>query len=220
MRQSRTAALAVVLVMTAASRAASGEHCIVLEDFAGAADNAFPAGWVVREEAGRSVYSVRAEDGVRFLHAAAKGSGIQAAREHEWDLREYPVLRWRWRPREFPRGANEQSGPNDSALAVYVVFRHTPVTVKSLKYIWSERVPKGTSLESSHGLTQVLVVEDGAPRDHRAWAEERANVAEDYQRRFDDREVPKPLGIAVLTDSDDTKSYAEGDYAGFRVCRE
>jgi hypothetical protein len=32
--------------------------------------------------------------------------------------------------------------------------------------------------------------------------------------------VPKPSGIAVLTDSDDTASLAQGDYAGFRACRE
>ena len=29
----------------------------------------------------------------------------------------------------------------------------------------------------------------------------------------------KPAGIAVLTDADDTRSRAEGDYANFRVCR-
>jgi len=32
-------------------------------------------------------------------------------------------------------------------------------------------------------------------------------------------ESPKPGGIAVLTDSDDTKSSAQGDYANFRVCK-
>ena len=30
----------------------------------------------------------------------------------------------------------------------------------------------------------------------------------------------KPAGIAVLTDSDDTNSSAQGDYANFRVCRQ
>ena len=32
-------------------------------------------------------------------------------------------------------------------------------------------------------------------------------------------DVPKPAGIAVLTDADDTRSSAAGDYANFRVCR-
>ena len=41
----------------------------------------------------------------------------------------------------------------------------------------------------------------------------------DYQQFFGENETPKPAGIAVLTDSDDTKSTAEGDYATFRICR-
>lgn len=30
---------------------------------------------------------------------------------------------------------------------------------------------------------------------------------------------PKPAGIAVLTDADDTRSRAAGDYANFLACR-
>ena len=65
------------------------------------------------------------ESGARFLRASAKNLGIQAAKEREWDLEQYPVLSWKWRPREFPKGANEQSGKNDSVLSVYAVFPHS-----------------------------------------------------------------------------------------------
>ena len=51
------------------------------------------------------------------------------------------------------------------------------------------------------------------------WVEERVNVAEEYRARFKEAEMPKPAGIAVLTDADDTKSRAAGDYASFRACR-
>ncbi|HEV8143531.1 MAG TPA: DUF3047 domain-containing protein, partial [Methylomirabilota bacterium] len=51
------------------------------------------------------------------------------------------------------------------------------------------------------------------------WTEERVNVLEDYKRYFKTDEAPKPEGVAVLTDSDDTGSRARGDYAKFRVCR-
>ena len=51
------------------------------------------------------------------------------------------------------------------------------------------------------------------------WVEERVNVLEDYKRFFKEADIPRPAGIAVLTDSDDTKSQAQGDYANFRVCR-
>jgi hypothetical protein len=220
MRRVRVAVAVAALLMAPTPLTARDEPCIVLEDFSAHSRGAFPDGWRVREEPGTQVYSIQSEWGIRFLKAKARNVGIQAARERDWDLREYPILRWKWRPRVFPQGADERAGKNDSAAAVYVVFHHTPVSVKALKYVWSERVPKGTELESSLGLTQVLVMETGAPRDRSQWFEERVNIARDYRRRFNESDVPRPAGLAVLTDSDDTASYAEGDYADFRACRE
>ena len=51
------------------------------------------------------------------------------------------------------------------------------------------------------------------------WVEERVNALGDYKHLFKESETPTPAGIGVLTDSDDTKSRAQGDYAGFRACR-
>jgi hypothetical protein len=76
----------------------------------------------------------------------------------------------------------------------------------------------GTRLSSSGGLTQVLVVKSGT-EDKDKWTEERVNVLQDYRKFFDESDVPKASGVAVLTDSDDTKSVAEGDYSNFRVCK-
>ena len=195
--------------------------CITLEDFANASVGQFPSGWRARKEEGKAVYSVRDEEGIRFLHAAANGLGIQAAKEIAWDLNAYPILVWSWRPVEFPKGGDErQSSTNDSALAVYMLVDYSQIRgPKAVKYIWSERVPVGTHLTSNMGLTQVRVLRSGAP-DDRQWVEERVNVREDFKKYFSESETPKPAGIAVLTDSDDMKSSAQGDYRAFRACRE
>ena len=42
----------------------------------------------------------------------------------------------------------------------------------------------------------------------------------DYRKYFDASDAPRPSGIAVLTDADDTRSQAQGDYARFRACTE
>ena len=195
-------------------------ECLAVEDFAKSKPGEFPADWNAREDAGKAVYAVREEGGLRFLAADARGLGIQAARKFEWDLAAYPVLAWAWRPRQFPDGADErQSKTNDSAVAVYAVFPHwIPGTVRSVKYVWSAVVPKGTQLSSSGGRTQVHVLRSGVEGKDQ-WVEERANVLEDFKRLFKTSSIPKPEGIAVLTDSDDTQSRARGDYAKFRVCR-
>jgi hypothetical protein len=209
----------VGLIVLLAAPAAGAADCIVLEDFSRSKVGEFPADWKPRKDSGRGVYTVREEGGRRFLRAVSEGIGIQAAREQPWDLAAYPVLAWAWRLQEHPKGSDERnSKTNDSALSVYGVWPHSSVSLKSLKYIWSAVVPVGTALTSSAGLTQARVLRSGdGPKGQ--WVEERVNLAENYRARFKEAEVPKPAGIAVLTDADDTKSRAAGDYANFRACR-
>lgn len=194
--------------------------CLTIENFVKAKVGEFPADWKPRKDAGRGVYKVVEEPGLRFLSAASKGLGIQAARQFEWDLAAYPWLGWSWRPREFPKGADERdSATNDSVLAVYMLVPYSRIAgPKAMKYVWSEKVPVGTHLNSNYGLTQVLVLRSGlAGKDE--WTEQKVNVLADYTKYFGESDPPKPAGIAVLTDSDDTKSSAQGDYANFRACR-
>ena len=196
------------------------DDCVVIEDFSKARVGQFPADWKVRKDEGQKVYSVKEEGEKKFLHAASEGLGMQAAKPFVWDLAQYPVLAWSWRPVEFPRGADErESKTNDSALAVYMLVPHSRVRgPKAVKYIWSEKVPVGTHLTSNAGLTQVRVLKSGTER-KAEWSDERVNVRDDFLKYFKENEVPKPAGIAVLTDADDTKSSAQGDYANFRACR-
>lgn len=211
-------ALGATLATLGPTTAAAEDDCIVLEDFAQAPVGQFPREWKVRKDAGKQVYSVAEDAGRKFLHAEARDVGIQAAKASEWDLTTHPILAWSWRPRKFPEGADERTDKNDSALAVYAVFPSSMVTVKSVKYVWSEKVPVDTHLVSSRGYTQVRVVASGSAGGDQ-WHEARANVLEDFKRYFDVSEVPKPQGIAVLTDADDTHGVAIGDYANFRACR-
>lgn len=212
--------LVITLVAAALLAAPAGaEECITVENFSKGKVGEFPSDWKPRKDAGREVYSVQEMDGLRFLRALAKGLGIQAAKEYEWDPKVYPMLAWSWRPVGFPAGSDErQSKTNDSAVSVYAVFPHTSWSVKTIKYIWSAVVPVGTRLSASAGLTQVLVIRNGTNRKG-GWTEERVNILEDYKKFFDEAETPKASGIAVLTDSDDTKSTAQGDYANFRLCK-
>jgi DUF3047 family protein len=209
-----------LLVAAGVSGPSAQGDCITIASFAQNTVGAFPSDWKARKDEGKGVYSVREEGGLRFLRGVSKGLGIQAAKEKTWDLAAYPVLAWSWRPREFPRGADErESATNDSVLAVYTLVEYSRIRgPKAVKYIWSEKVPVGTHLTSNMDLTQVRVLRSGTGGKDK-WTDERVNVLADYKKVFRESDTPKPAGIAVLTDSDDTKSSAAGDYANFRACR-
>jgi hypothetical protein len=211
------AALAALLGLTVALAGPAGAApCRGLTSFDGPVGG-FPEDWKPKEEKAREIYRILEEGGLRFVRATAEGTGVQIGLEVEWDLGGEPVLAWKWRPRVFPAGADErQPGRNDSVLGVYAVFPHSPVTVKTVKYVWSAVVPVGTTANASRGLTRMVVLRSGSPETD-GWVEEAVSVAEDYRRLFG--EAPKPpRGIAILTDADDTRSRAVGDYAAFRVC--
>jgi len=212
-------AAVAALAWLAGATPAPAEDCVPITDFSTGKVGEFPPDWKPRKDSARGVYAIKEEGGRRFLHAASRGEGVQAAKEFAWDLNAYPILAWSWRPLVFPQGSDERkSSTNDSVLSVYAVFPHTSWSVKSVKYVWSAVVPVGTRLDSSKGLTQVRVLRSGA-EDKGKWVDERVNVLDDYRAYFKTQDVPKPAGIAVLTDSDDTKSSAEGEYANFRVCK-
>jgi Protein of unknown function (DUF3047) len=239
----------IIAIIAALAGPVRAEECIILEDFSSSKLNSFPTGWTPREEAGRKVYSVMKEGDMHFVQARATGprsagNGIEADRPVKWNIEEYPIFRWRWRPREFPRGANEHTGKDDSALGVYIGFCPPEDLdlcerslrgklslsdrlalpkllfskgVGSLKYIWSEQLAKGFEFERRKA---VKVLESGASVSRDQWTEERVDVASDYKRRFGVQKSLNPVGISILTDADDTQMSAEGQYADFRLCRQ
>ncbi len=179
----------------------------------------FPAGWSSRDEEKRGrVYSVRAEDGYRFLKADALRISVPIGYEKTWNLKAFPILRWRWRALVFPEGSDERKkSGNDNVLSVYVVFGGWPIP-RSIKYAWSDTLPAGTVLESPlSGRTKIIVVRSGRSMAGK-WVAEERNVLADYRSLFGEGEKsPSARGILLLTDSDDTMTRAAGDYDDITV---
>ena len=179
----------------------------------------FPLSWSSRdkENMGR-VYSVRAEDGHRFLHADAQGISVQIGYEKTWNLKEFPILRWRWRALVFPEGSDERKkSGNDNVLSVYVVFGGWPIP-SSIKYTWSDTLPAGTVFDSPlSGKTKIIVVRSGRSMAGN-WVAEERNVLADYRSLFGEgQKNPTARGILLLTDSDNTMTRSEGDYDDITV---
>ncbi len=149
------------------------------------------------------------------------------------DLKQTPLLAWRWRVNELIKSAdNTKSNREDSPVRLIVTFsgdqssfdfaermfasqikavtgRELPYA--TLMYIWENRAPKGTLIPSNHtGRVKMIVAESGADK-LGAWQEVARNVLEDYRRAFGE-EPPPVAAIAILTDSDNTGEDARGYY--------
>ena len=207
---------AVILIFCAQSVCAqSATHITFYGDEVGK----FPSGWVSEDQKNMTkVYSVQAEGEEKFLHADAKDLSVLISSERKWDIKDYPILRWRWRAVIFPTGSNEQiKSGDDSVLGLYVVFSGRPF-VTAIKYVWSDTLPVGMAFDSPYSSgTKIIVVRSGRALAG-AWVTEERNVLSDYEQSFGKGEKHAVAqGIAILTDSDNTHSRAVGDYADISI---
>jgi hypothetical protein len=189
-----------------------------VEDFSSFEEGSFPEGWKSRGGEGSEVYRVRS-DHEPYLEANAEQSAVTIAKKFEYDLTEYPYLSWQWRVIELPKGGDERhKKTGDSAAAIYVIFegRFRP---KSIKYVWSASLPKGTITESPYNSkTKVVVMQNqSSPIDE--WVSERVNVYADYQRLFGG-ETESVQAIGLMSDSDNTQSTAVAHYKAIMISKE
>ena len=164
-------------------------------------------------------YRILQEDNNHYLSAKTKGGAVNFGREAKVtyrgreikaSLRLFQKLRWRWRVHDLPEGSDEtDDDKNDSAAAVRLVFGRT----KTLKYIWSETLPKGTVIKKGGrllGVQYIIVLRNGA-KDAKKWVWEEVNAYQDYRRLFGGD--PRPVDyLGLLTDSNNTGTVVAADY--------
>ena len=194
------------------------DQIISLDTFDTDQPSSFPKQWSVRgdEATAKAVYSVVEENGNRFLRAYADKQDVQIGISRLIEPKEFPALQWRWRVKQLPTGANERAEKtNDSAAAVYVVFDST-LLPRAIKYVWSASLPVGTRVKSPvYWRSRVVVLQSGTTHIGE-WQHEVINYYQDYKDFFGE-EPGKVVGIAILTDSDTTKSVAEAYYDDFSL---
>jgi hypothetical protein len=163
----------------------------------------------------KNVY-VRREDGNQFarIHTDAKALRVVMTKKNglNWDLDKRPILRWTWRAKALPEGANEKdSDRNDTGGALYVTLGTDWLgRPKSIKYTYSSTLPVGTTVD--YGVLQVLVVaskpEDGLDE----WIVHERNVVEDYKRLFDESPDERPHAVMMWSDSNTMNSVGTIDF--------
>lgn len=206
--------LARFLLLTALIQTASPSSLSF--DFSTDPAGRLPQGWQTRGESPKPVYQIKADpDGNRYLSAQSQGSDVQLGIELKEEARRFPILSWRWRVWELPKGGDERrSRTLDSAASVYAVFG-SRLFPRILKYVWSTSAPAGSSFEHpSSGRMVIIVIQSGSGALGQ-WHPVTRNLAADYKAAFGSA-PPELIGIGVKTDSDSTRTSAHADYDDIR----
>ncbi len=155
------------------------------------------------------------------------------------DPREYPIVRWRWKVENLLQKSNvNRKDGDDYPARIYITFAYEPdkvsfgrklkykagqalfgdIPIGTLNYIWDRKSPIGTIVDNAFtDFAKMIVSQSGAQRVG-AWVEEEHNVYEDYQLAFGE-EPPAINGVAIMTDTDNTKERAVTYYGDIVFAR-
>jgi hypothetical protein len=131
-------------------------------------------------------------------------------------------IRWRWRAVTLPVGGDEcTNGRGDSAAVVYVTWRRV-LRWYTVKYVWSAVSKRGRMCDVKRNAfvaQDTVIVDSGPPLGE--WRSVEIDPDLEYRRHFapgdPNAAVPDLIGIAIMTDGDQTHSASAADYAGFVV---
>lgn len=160
------------------------------------------SGWTEKGYKGKTIYSL--EKGVIKAHSVRAASGL--VHKVSADLKLYPYLTFSWKVEHTLKreDVTHKSG-NDFAARVYVIFPSALFwRTKAINYVWAAKMPKESEVKSPHASNSAILAVESGDEKVGTWVFEERNVYEDYKRIFG--EEPPPVGgVAIMTDTDDTK---------------
>lgn len=167
-------------------------------------------------------FTVLENDGRKVLRLRSKSDSSTIAKDirNKVNLKETPVLEWRWKAVALPKGGNScKKATDDQAAQVFVVWTRWPQTVRSriIGYVWDTTAKVGTICKSEKTGTVTYVVIRSGETDLGKWRIEQRNVWEDFRTIYGE-EPENPTAISLSIDSNDTESSAES-YIGSIVFR-
>jgi len=209
----------VSCVLAAALSLASEPARVLVEDWSRQPEGqrGIPQGWKGQTwGAPQYDFTVIADGAAKVLHLASRGDNSTISKEVRIDVREFPLLVWRWKVTMLPRGGDSRrKETDDQAAQIYVAFPRFPTAVRSriIGYVWDTAAPAGTIVRSESTRTVTYVVVRSGPADLGRWIVETRNVHDDYRSIYGEAPTEDARVVSVGIDSNDTRSSAES-YVG------
>jgi hypothetical protein len=212
----RKGSILAVLLLAAASAASAQGSQVVVEDWSKTpvGQKGVPNGWRTQSWGNpKYEFEVVGESPTRALHLVSNGDSSTINKDIKIDCKDHPVLQWRWKLVELPKGGDaRKKATDDQALQLYVTFPRFPNAVRSrvVGYIWDTTAPAGTIVKSQKTALVTYVVMRSGDADIGKWVTETRNVCQDYKKIYGEEPEEKVEALSIGIDSDDTRSRAEG----------
>lgn len=201
-----------------------------------------PDGWkplTFKKIPKHTTYEVVKEGDVSIVKAMSEASASGLIKPIMIDPKEYPIVRWTWKIDNVLKHSDVARKEGDDYPArLYITFAYDSekvgfskklrykagralfgdIPIAALNYIWDTKTPIGTIVDNAYtDFAKMVIVESGS-QNVGTWLEEERNVYDDYRKAFGE-DPPMINGVAIMSDTDNTKERVTAYYGDIRFAR-
>ncbi|MCL7942770.1 DUF3047 domain-containing protein [Marinobacter sp. ATCH36] len=187
-----------------------------------------------------SHYQLVDDDGSQVVEANTDNSASGLIARASVEPGDTLILRWRWKVSNvFDQGDARRKDGDDYPARIYVAFEFEPGNAgfferakrkavelvfgeqlpgNALNYIWANRLPAGKIVANPFTDTTMMVAVNSGAEKTGQWVTVERDIVADYKEAFG-RKPPKLVGIAIMSDSDNTGESATAWYGDVELVR-
>lgn len=187
-----------------------------------------------------SRYQLVDDNGEQVVQATTDNSASGLIARVSVEPGESLILRWRWKVSNvFEQGDARQKEGDDYPARIYVAFEFEPEEAgfferakrkavevvfgeklpgNALNYIWANRLAVGDMIANPYTDTTMMVAVNSGAGETGEWVTVERDIVADYRKAFG-KEPPKLVGVAIMSDSDNTGESATAWYGDVRLIR-
>ena len=168
----------------------------------------------VRGAKNKTVYTVGSNENGNFLKAVADNAASGLGKEIKIDLNKTPYINITWKIEKDLPGIKENTKKgHDFAARVFAIKKTgaTPLSNRAINYVFSSNNEIGFNSPSPYTKKSIDNVLASTKKNINEWVTVKANVKEDF-KRFHDLNVNELDGLAIMSDTDNSKMKAIAYY--------
>ena len=168
----------------------------------------------VRGADNKTLYSTGSNDNGNFLKAIADNGASGLGKEVKINLDKTPFINITWKIEKDLPGINENTKKgHDFAARVFAIKKTgaTPLSNRAINYVFSSNSQIGSSWPSPYTKKSIDNVLSSTKKNLNQWVTVKANVKEDF-KKFHDLDVVELDGLAIMSDTDNSKMKAIAYY--------
>ena len=168
----------------------------------------------VRGADNKTLYTLGSNENGNFLKAVADNAASGLGKEIKINLKKTPILNITWKIEKDLSGIKEDTKKgHDFAARVFAIKKTgaTPLSNRAINYVFSSNDDVGLNWPSPYTKKSIDKVLSTTKESLNQWVTVKANVKEDF-KKLHDLDVSELNGIAIMTDTDNSKQKAVAYY--------